>query len=217
MRKVIIVGVSSSSSVMAKALAGLESAVTLAKAHVDSYTRKDGTFVKEHDDKRTKKAAAGGANHGKMHFTHRDSDGNTHHIGVKPGSDGKPRVWSAKAGDGEKVGTGTAMSLSNHMMLHSGSTAENAEKLKSAISEAYEKSGGSPDKVRDAIRSTTKVSAWNTHSHEKPDGGQLEAHGVKGMKSKPWRKAFKSQEHFEDWLEKNQGDVEVHGTRSLDD
>lgn len=32
----------------------------LVKAHVNSYTRKDGTFVKEHDDKRTKKADAGG-------------------------------------------------------------------------------------------------------------------------------------------------------------
>lgn len=45
----------------------------------------------------------------------------------------------------------------------------------------------------------------------------VEAHGVHGMKSKPWRKKFKSQEAFEKWLEKNEGNVEVHGTRDLEE
>jgi hypothetical protein len=46
--------------------------------------------------------------------------------------------------------------------------------------------------------------------------GSIEAHGVKGMKSTPWRKRFKSQEAFEKWLDSNAGDVEVHGTRELE-
>ncbi len=44
---------------------------------------------------------------------------------------------------------------------------------------------------------------------------KVEAHGVSGMKSKPWRKVFSSQQAFEKWLEKNEGNVEVHGTREL--
>lgn len=46
---------------------------------------------------------------------------------------------------------------------------------------------------------------------------KFEAHGVKGMKSKPWRKTFASQEEFERWLEKNEGDVEVYATRDLEE
>jgi hypothetical protein len=44
----------------------------------------------------------------------------------------------------------------------------------------------------------------------------IEAYGVKGMKSTPWRKRFKSQEAFEKWLDSTEGDVEVHGTREVD-
>lgn len=49
------------------------------------------------------------------------------------------------------------------------------------------------------------------------ESGAVEAHGVRGTKSTPWRKTFKSQEAFEAWLEKNEGDVEVQGTRKLDE
>lgn len=43
----------------------------------------------------------------------------------------------------------------------------------------------------------------------------FEAHGVKGMKSTPWRKTFKDQSAFEAWLDKQGGNVEVHGTREI--
>lgn len=43
----------------------------------------------------------------------------------------------------------------------------------------------------------------------------IEAYGVKGMKSKAWRKTFKSQAAFESWFEKQAGDVEVYGTREV--
>lgn len=43
----------------------------------------------------------------------------------------------------------------------------------------------------------------------------VEAYGVKGMKSTPWRKTFKSQAAFEKWLDKTAGDVEVQGTREV--
>lgn len=46
---------------------------------------------------------------------------------------------------------------------------------------------------------------------------KIEAYGVKGLKSTPWRKIFKSQEALEKWMEKNKGDVEVIGTRKLED
>lgn len=44
----------------------------------------------------------------------------------------------------------------------------------------------------------------------------FEAYGVKGIHGKAWRKVFKSQEAFEKWLDKNEGDVEVHGFRDLE-
>jgi hypothetical protein len=45
------------------------------------------------------------------------------------------------------------------------------------------------------------------------ENDKIEAYGVKGMKSTPWRKVFKNQKEFEKWLDRNEGNVEVHGTR----
>lgn len=44
----------------------------------------------------------------------------------------------------------------------------------------------------------------------------FEAYGVKGAKSTKWRKTFKTQAAFEKWLDANEGDVEVYGTRDLE-
>lgn len=49
---------------------------------------------------------------------------------------------------------------------------------------------------------------------EQAKGHTIEAHGVKGMKSTPWRKTFKHEDHLNDWAEKN--DAEVHGVRDLE-
>jgi hypothetical protein len=43
----------------------------------------------------------------------------------------------------------------------------------------------------------------------------IEAYGIKGMKSTPWRKRFKSQAAFEKWLNNTEDDVEVLGTREV--
>lgn len=45
---------------------------------------------------------------------------------------------------------------------------------------------------------------------------KIEAYGRKGTQSKPWRKTFKNQAAFEKWLEKNEGDVTVDGTRDAE-
>lgn len=45
---------------------------------------------------------------------------------------------------------------------------------------------------------------------------KIEAYGVKGMKSTPWRKTFKSREALVKWLEKNEGNVEVYATREVE-
>jgi hypothetical protein len=54
----------------------------------------------------------------------------------------------------------------------------------------------------------------NSDLSEAPQGHTIEAHGVKGMKSTPWRKTFKHEDHLSDWADKN--DAEVHGTRDLE-
>jgi hypothetical protein len=48
------------------------------------------------------------------------------------------------------------------------------------------------------------------------ENGPVEAYGVKGVKSTPWRKVFRNQAAFEKWLDANEGNVEVHGTRQAD-
>jgi hypothetical protein len=58
--------------------------------------------------------------------------------------------------------------------------------------------------------------ATDAYSIPEEKDGPIEAHGVHGMKSKPWRKTFKNQAAFEAWLEKNEGNVEVHGTREVE-
>ena len=45
--------------------------------------------------------------------------------------------------------------------------------------------------------------------------GKVEAYGVKGMNSKPWRKTFKNTDALNVWVEKNS--AEVHGTRSVEE
>jgi hypothetical protein len=50
---------------------------------------------------------------------------------------------------------------------------------------------------------------------EAAQGHTIEAHGIRGMKSTPWRKTFKSHEHLSDWADKNDS-VEVHATRDLE-
>jgi hypothetical protein len=41
----------------------------------------------------------------------------------------------------------------------------------------------------------------------------IEAHGVKGMKSTPWRKTFKSVEALNAWIEKS--GAEIHAIREI--
>ena len=52
---------------------------------------------------------------------------------------------------------------------------------------------------------------------KKADTKKIEAYGVKGAKSTPWRKTFKNQEAFEKWCDKNEGDIEVQGQRDLEE
>ena len=44
--------------------------------------------------------------------------------------------------------------------------------------------------------------------------GKIEAHGVRGMQSKPWRKTFKNVDQMNAWAEKY--DAEIHGTRDVE-
>ena len=48
---------------------------------------------------------------------------------------------------------------------------------------------------------------------------RIEAYGVKGVKSKPWRKEFKNQAAYEKFFdnEDNASDIEVHGTREIEE
>jgi hypothetical protein len=43
---------------------------------------------------------------------------------------------------------------------------------------------------------------------------RIEAYGVKGIKSRPWRRTFKDADALMAWCEKN--DAEVYGTRQVE-
>lgn len=45
---------------------------------------------------------------------------------------------------------------------------------------------------------------------------KIEAYGVKGLKSTPWRKVFKSQAAFEKWMEAQSENVELRGVRDVE-
>ena len=49
------------------------------------------------------------------------------------------------------------------------------------------------------------------------DNKKIEAYGVRGMKSTPWRKTFKNYEALDRWVTAQQGNVEVHATRQLEE
>lgn len=66
--------------------------------------------------------------------------------------------------------------------------------------------------LKSHIDAYTRKDGAVVKAHEK----RIEAHGVKGMKSTPWRKTFKSQKHFEEWQDKDGGNSEVHGFRELE-
>jgi len=45
---------------------------------------------------------------------------------------------------------------------------------------------------------------------------KIEAYGVKGLKSKPWRKVFKNMDALNAWLDKQGGDAELQGWREAE-
>lgn len=230
---------------------------SLLKAHVKSYTRKDGTFVQEHDDgrqaaapkpamaSRKPKADPYGhpnvVGHAKMTRheykpgggvnTHKDveaedpADADTAHF------NGKRYSWTSKTGKSMHDGTelrafeheesGHRIWVDSKRRVH----ADSADEVKGlrAEYEAHAKKAKPgrlkktllvvrPDLLKAHVGSYIRKDGTFVKEHDR----QIEAHGVKGMKSTPWRKTFKSQKHFEDWLDKNDGNVEVHGTREVE-
>ncbi len=60
-----------------------------------------------------------------------------------------------------------------------------------------------------------KLSAKHTLATISLLAPKVEAYGVKGMKSTPWRKTFRDANALATWAEKNS--AEVHGTRSVEE
>jgi hypothetical protein len=57
----------------------------------------------------------------------------------------------------------------------------------------------------------------NVSPDKKPAAVKIEACGVKGMQSKPWRKVFASQAAFEKWLDSEAAkSVTIYGTRDAE-
>ena len=78
--------------------------------------------------------------------------------------------------------------------------------------EQMDKSENQRSETYRAIAERLGSAAKHERSGDKPNGSEaVEAYGVKGMKSTPWRKVFKSVEAMQKWAEAN--DAEIYGTR----
>jgi len=153
----------------------------LMKARISGYTRKDGAFVAEHDDKR-------------------------------PAAKPKPKSAKERHSDAEAADE-RAEQLSR-LAFESGDGHADAEKALRHAAQLHldAASGFSYPAVAHRYRSQELTAKADKH---KKANGPVEAHGVKGMNSTPWRKTFPSRSHYQKWLEKN--DVEVHGERYAED
>jgi hypothetical protein len=49
-----------------------------------------------------------------------------------------------------------------------------------------------------------------------PASAKVEAHGVQGMRSTPWRRTFPSWAAFDAWAEKNRENITIHATREAE-
>jgi hypothetical protein len=67
-----------------------------------------------------------------------------------------------------------------------------------------------------ALESTVGDLLDSDEDDEDNDNTPIEAYGVRGMKSTPWRKRFKNRKALNAWVEKGDGDIEVHATRKAD-
>lgn len=72
------------------------------------------------------------------------------------------------------------------------------------------RTAGVPKKGEDGLMNQREEEQLNKEMKRAGKTG-VEAYGVKGFKNTAWRKAFKSREEMEKWVEKN--DAEVYGTR----
>jgi hypothetical protein len=96
-----------------------------------------------------------------------------------------------------------------------GSVADLAAKKRKEQDKNYK-----PSEPKDQMVGVAKVTkgvaeARTKHGDDRELYVGIEAYGIKGMKSTPWRKRFKSHEAFEKWLDNTEDDVEVLGTREV--
>jgi hypothetical protein len=66
----------------------------------------------------------------------------------------------------------------------------------------------------DQMVGNARVTKDNKSVAETAQGHKIEAHGVRGMDRKTWRKTFKNVDQLNAWAEKY--DAEIHGTRDLE-
>lgn len=150
---------------MAKALTGLEGVAVLAKAQVKAHTRKDGTFVAAYSTKRQaaapkpggKTAAATGTDHGTMVFKHASG------IQVRV----SPKRIQVLSGGGVQVGHSTLARFTGA----SGSNADRDRAVVQGLRQAYNESGGDPQKMLAGLKqhaTAHNAGGWSLLSHDKP-------------------------------------------------
>lgn len=135
-------------------------------------------------------------------------------------SSDKKAANSALAKLGGEMGTDKSMatkSVSSAMANMDGQERSAANKMLNQMKtkgEAPKNAGEFAQKAAAMVDGDDETN--ESFGEEDPNGGwtgKVEAYGVAGLKSRPWRKTFKDGRSFMAWLERNEGNVEVHGTR----
>jgi len=97
-----------------------------------------------------------------------------------------------------------------------GDTKKRAQHLENARTAKFAMKTSDYAKNRELLDKHKQMSmSEEVELEEAAKGHTIEAHGIRGMKSTPWRKTFKSHEHLAKWADANDS-VEVHGTRDLE-
>lgn len=90
-----------------------------------------------------------------------------------------------------------------------------AQKIKNTLKKLHD--AGRGKEARKLWDKYTKGMKYKHYPIKEATESGIEVYGVMGVKSKKFKKKFKSQKEFEKWLEKNDGNVEIYGSRDLDE
>jgi hypothetical protein len=114
----------------------------------------------------------------------------------------------------EEVKVGDKVSFDHPMTAAPGKTTKKVGTVKRIVDDTAHLKSSTKYGTLSYEKKVSELRKEEFDLEEAAKGHTIEAHGVKGMKSTPWRKTFKHEDHLNDWADKN--DAKVRGTRDVE-